>query len=623
MSHLSNDQMSGYARRTLDAEALLMADDHLSTCDECRNRLIDVEGLKDTVESLRRDLRTALDAPTGHLPYDQIEARAEGRLRGAAREVAETHIEHCSACARQARDLEAFASAFRARAQEQAAASAAASFGEQSTAVRTPSRGSASPATSASATGASAVRPGHSGAATATRSESVAAPGVSATPAATARRPPAAATEVSPAAAEALVGAGATTARSRLWPIFFGLLTALVVAAAILGRQSMRERIGLLNHTVEDLSRRNEELADKAAQVEERNTDPEMQQPQSASLVPGAGAPPTQMAAVGPAGRPGSGGDAGPPGSPATDPAPSVPSGSGPAGSTGEAAAFAPPPEPSVQPPGGAAETPPAAPSQAPATAPATAPAAALAAAPAAPAVPAIALQDQRGTVGLDGNGRLLGLDGVPPGEAKTIATALKHGSLEVPDEVRTLSTIPKSIEMDDNAAGMALTSGASTVVRTTRPTLSWQPVEGAQAYTLVLFNAQGRPLYYGGPTGETWWTPPAPLQRGVIYTWRVAAYRPSETQAAARGGAGATPPPSEKLAGAVTRFKVIDAASASGLERALRAAPASRVVAGVLYARAGLLDDAGREFSYLVAKNPDSGLAKALLASVEAARLP
>jgi hypothetical protein len=610
MSHLSNDQMSGYARRTLDAEALLMADDHLSTCEECRNRLIDVEGLKDTVESLRRDLRTALDAPTGHLPYDQIEARAEGRLRGAAREVAETHIEHCAACARQARDLEAFASAFRARAQEQAAASAAASFGEESTAVGTPSRGSASPAISASATGASA-RPGHSGAAAAIRSESVAAPGVSATPAATARRPPAAAAEVSPAAAEALVGVGATTARSRLWPIFFGLLTALVVAAAILGRRSMRERIGLLNHTVEDLSRRNEELADKAAQTEERNADPEMQQPQSASLVPGAGAPPTQMAAVGPAGRPGSGGEAGPPGAPATDPAPSVPSGSGPAGSAGEAAPFAPPPEPSVQPPAGAAETPPAAPSQAPATA------------PAAPAVPAIALQDQRGPVGLDGNGKLFGLVGVPPGEAKAIATALQRGSLEVPDEVRTLSTIPKSIEMDDNAAGMALTSGASTCVRTTRPTLSWQPVEGAQAYTLVLFNSQGRPLYYGGPTSETSWTPPAPLQRGVIYTWRVAAYRTSETQAAARGGAGATPPPSEKLAGAVTRFKVIDAASASALERALRAAPASRVVAGVLYARAGLLDDAGREFSYLVAKNPDSGLAKALLASVEAARLP
>jgi hypothetical protein len=605
MSHLSNDQMSGYARRTLDAEALLLADDHLSTCDECRNRLIDVEGLKETVESLRRDLRTALDAPTGHLPYDQIEARAEGRLRGAAREVAETHIEHCAACARQARDLEAFAAAFRTRAQEQAAASAAAaSSGDASAGVMTASRESASPAKAASATAASAPRPSRPGAA-AIRSDSSATPGVSATPAATARRPPAAAAEISPAAAEALVGAGAATTRSRLWPVFFGLLTAIVVATAILGRQSLRERIGLLNHTVEDLSQRNEELAEKAAQVEERHADLE---------APPGSTSPTQMAAMEPAGRPSPGGPAGQPGAPATDPAPSGPSGSGPAGSAREAAPF-PPAEPSVEPAAGAAETPPAAPSQAPATAPA--------AAPAAPAVPAMALQDQRGPVGLDGNGHLLGLDGVPPGEAKTIATALQHGSLEVPDEVRTLSTIPKSMEMDDNAAGMALVSGASTCVLTTRPTLSWQPVEGAQAYTLVLFNSQGRPLYYGGPTRETSWTPPAPLQRGVIYTWRVAAYRPSETQTAVRNGAGATPPPSEKLAGAVTRFKVIDAASASALERELRTAPGSRVVAGVLYARAGLLDDAGREFRALVAQNPDSGLAKALLASVEAARLP
>jgi hypothetical protein len=599
MSHLSNEQMSGYARRTLDAEALLLADDHLSTCDECRNRLIDVEGLKETVESLRRDLRTALDAPTGHLPYDQIEARAEGRLRGAAREVAETHIEHCAACARQARDLEAFAAAFRARAQEQAAASAAASSGNESAAARTPSKGSTSPAT-APATGASAPRPSRGGAAAAAiRSEFAAAPGVPATPAQTGRRPPAAAAEVSPAAAEALVGA-VTTVRSRLWPIFFGLLTVIVVATAILGRRSLRERIGLLNNT--------EELAEKAVQTEERHAD-EAPQPQSASLDPGAA---STQAASPPEGAPPAKGPSGPP---ATGPAPSDPSGSGPAGSSPEAAPFAPPAEPAVQPSTDAAGPPPAAPSQTPAVPPA--------AAAAAHAVPAVSLQDQRGPVGLDGNGNLLGLDGVPPGEATSIAAALQHGSLEVPDEVRTLSTIPKSIAMDDNAAGMALTSGASTCVRTTRPTLSWQPVEGAQVYTVVLFNAQGRPLYYGGPTSETSWTPPAPLQRGVIYTWRVGAYRPSETQTARRVGAGATPPPSEKLAGAATRFKVIDAPSATALERALRAAPGSRVVAGVLYARAGLLDDAGREFKALAAANPDSGLAKALLASVEAARLP
>jgi hypothetical protein len=513
MTHLSNEQMSGYARRTLDAEGLLVADDHLSGCDDCRNRLIDVEGLRETIESLRGDLHAALGAPTGHLPYDQIEARAEGRLRGAAREIAETHIEHCAACARQARDLEAFAAAFRARVQEHAAATASA------------------PATTA-------VPP----------------PAVASSP-----LRPAATAEISADAARALVGAAAAPARSRLWPIVLGLLAAMVVAAALLGTGVGREQIGRLNDAVEDLSRPDQEPAAQTVENVPPRADPDPTAEEQDLATPQPAAP-----------------------QPATPPGQAPP----------QPLAATPPSE----------EMPPAAPA-----APVVAPAAA-------PAAPAVSLQDERGLVGLDGSGNLLGLDGVPPADAKTIAAALQRGSLEVPDDVRVLSTIPKAIQLDDSATGMPLLSGAATYVRTTRPTLAWQTVEGAQVYTIVLFNQQGRPLYYGGPTGETAWTPPAPLQRGVVYTWRVAAYRP---------GAGGTVPPSEKLAGAVSRFRVIDAASASTLERALRANPGSRVVAGVLYARAGLLDDAGREFRALLAQNPDSGLAKALLASVEAARLP
>jgi hypothetical protein len=557
LSHLSNEQMSGYARRTLDAEALLLADDHLSCCDECRNRLIDVEGLKETVDSLRQDLRTALDAPTGHLPYDQIEARAEGRLRGAAREVAETHIEHCAACARQARDLEAFAAAFRARVQEHAAASSAAAAPASAaaappapaTAVATPAR-AASPPTRVSA------RP------------------TSADLDAAAHRP-APSAEVSADAVKAL-GASVAPARSRLWPVFLGLLTTIVVATAFLGTPSLRDRIDALTRSAEDPGRRDDDVAAQAAQTAQAAQD----------AAPRGGVEERDLASP----------------SPVEDAPPQE----------------APPPvAAAVLPP---VETPQAAPQQA---APLQQPGPPAGAAPEPAAPPAGALQDQRGMVGLDGNGNLLGLDGVPPGESQAIAAALQHGSLEMPADLKTLSTIPKFIQIDDNAAGMPLVNGAATYVRTTRPTLAWQPVEGAQVYTIVLFNQQGRPLYYGGPTAETSWTPPAPLQRGVTYTWRVGAYRPSGAAAAARGGAGATPPASEKLAGAASRFKVIDAVSAASLERALRATPGSRVAAGVLYARAGLLDDAGREFRGLLAQNPDSGLAKALLASIEAARLP
>lgn len=336
-----------------------------------------------------------------------------------------------------------------------------------------------------------------------------------------------------------------------------GLLTAVVVAAAILGAR----RIGRLNQKVEDLGRRNEELVAQSAKPPQP-AQAEEEKPPSPS-----GVEEHDLTAT-------------PPTAPAPDTPPQA---------TAEVT-------PAAAPPLAAQLTPPVAPE----------------------ATPVVSLQDERGVVGLDGSGNLLGLDGVPPAEAKAIAAALQHGSLELPDDLKALSTIPKSIPIDDTMAGMPLVSCAATCVRATRPTLAWQAVEGAQEYTIVLFNQQGRPLYYGGPTGETSWTPPAPLQRGVTYTWRVAAYRPG-----AGAGSGSAPPASEKLAGAASRFRVIDAASATALERALRAAPGSRVAAGVLYARAGLLDDAGREFRALLTRNPDSGLAKALLAGIEAARLP
>jgi hypothetical protein len=78
-----------------------------------------------------------------------------------------------------------------------------------------------------------------------------------------------------------------------------------------------------------------------------------------------------------------------------------------------------------------------------------------------------------------------------------------------------------------------------------------------------------------------------------------------------------------ERIATGAARFKVLGAEESAALERGLRAAPGSRLVAGVLSARAGLLDDAERELRALAADNPDSDVARGLLASVEAARIP
>jgi hypothetical protein len=300
---------------------------------------------------------------------------------------------------------------------------------------------------------------------------------------------------------------------------------------------------------------------------------------------------------------------------------------------------------------------------------PAEAPGAAPAEAEADAAAPlaarrALTIQDKKGPVGLDAEGDLVGFDGLPVAAGKVLAAALRRGGVDVPDEIRTLAaprTAPAAADVgpEPTAAGaqeiaMTLATAAGTIVRSTRPVLSWGAVEGAKAYRVAVFDAAGTVIVRGGPMRGSTWTVSRALQRGAVYEWRVVALRaaeagaaavnaanpgPTETAAAPASDTGsaavaeiaaAAPAPAaprgpvmERFASGAARFKVLGQDEATALERVLRAAPGSRLVAGVMAARAGLLDDAERDLRALAAENSDSGVARGLLASVEAARLP
>ena len=123
--HLTADRMNRYAFRALDAEGLLAADDHLTACPECRGRMVDESGLGVTVRSLGREVGAARRPDPDHLAYEAVEALAEERLRGAAREVAELHVEGCATCAGEVADLRGFVAAHREARRAAAAAAAA------------------------------------------------------------------------------------------------------------------------------------------------------------------------------------------------------------------------------------------------------------------------------------------------------------------------------------------------------------------------------------------------------------------------------------------------------------------------------------------------------------------
>ncbi|HYV19990.1 MAG TPA: hypothetical protein VFC25_13280 [Verrucomicrobiae bacterium] len=586
MTHLGADLLMGYARRTLDAEALLLADDHLSGCLECRGRLTDDDGLRATVRSMRRDLAAARQAPTSHLPYDQIEARAEGRLRGAAREVAETHLESCAPCAVQARDLERFATAFRdARPRATIAGAAAAAAGNDflvgAGTTFTNGTGSAPASRAAAAAGDVAADAGDDAAA---GEDPVRADGARPTfrlsdeAAAEATRPsPYRAIRLAPATMES----EEPEERSLAATVALIVMGAAVLVGVGFGGRAAYQKMVVLKGRVQELERRNESLQAQADAAERAQS---------------------------------------------------------------EAAAFA------TQPGGGSgAATPTGAANAAPAPAP---DAAVLAQTAPVQARREVTILDKKGAVGLDAEGDLVGFDGLPVAAGKILASALRRGGVEVPDEIRTLATVrPNLPDAGDAGASegvVTLATANGTYVRGTRPVLSWGAVEGATGYRVTLFDAGGNALAQTGPTRNTSWTVPRALPRGQVYQWRVVALRPADAaavaaavgsgpegasgspEAAAGAAAPAVAPASaprgaatERLATGVARFKVLGQEDATALERGLRAAPGSRLVAGVLAARAGLLDDAERELRALATDNPDSDVVRGLLASVEAARIP
>ena len=66
-------------------------------------------------------------------------------------------------------------------------------------------------------------------------------------------------------------------------------------------------------------------------------------------------------------------------------------------------------------------------------------------------------------------------------------------------------------------------------------------------------------------------------------------------------------------------QFRVLDQETMEALENVRAQQPNSHLTLGVLYARAGLLNDAEREFQELVKENPDSEVAGKLLRCVQA----
>jgi hypothetical protein len=228
----------------------------------------------------------------------------------------------------------------------------------------------------------------------------------------------------------------------------------------------------------------------------------------------------------------------------------------------------------------------------------------------------AVSLADTAGRIVLRTDGRLEGLGTLPAPEESLLRRALTTGRLRVPAGLQALLATPLTLRgaeernaVDPSDQPFALLAPVGTAVESDTPRFHWAPLADAEAYVVTVYDQRFNPVADSGRVTATEWRPAAPLARDALYTWRVIA--------SVRGRAMTTPGPLAPEA----RFRVLGASEAAELSNARARAPQSHLLLGALYARAGLLDDAGAELKALADLNPDSRVASELVAQVKALR--
>jgi len=225
---------------------------------------------------------------------------------------------------------------------------------------------------------------------------------------------------------------------------------------------------------------------------------------------------------------------------------------------------------------------------------------------------PAVELVDGDERVGFGPRGELAGLASLPWERRREIAAALRTGRLEAPREIAELQGTKATARGFPTDPSLTLLEPIATVVPHGRPTFRWTLLPGADSYEIKVVDPEFRMVAESGRLSgkdRKEWTPERPLPAGGVYAWQIEARRGRDTWIA------------PGLRSAEARFRVLSPAEAKALERAIQEARGSHLALGVLYAHAGLVDDAERELKWVAAANPRSTTARRLFESVRSWR--
>ncbi len=243
-------------------------------------------------------------------------------------------------------------------------------------------------------------------------------------------------------------------------------------------------------------------------------------------------------------------------------------------------------------------------------TPPAPNPEAAAQASPPAASAAVAWLMDHGQRITLDRAGRLSGLPALDEDDEQAIKVAMQQQRAPVATGLAELAGPAGALlsRAEDHAA-LTLLTPVGTVVQSDRPTLSWQPVDGAASYRVTVLDTDFKLVCASESLSTAHWTLPRPLRRNSVYLWQVTAQVNGQELSSA------------SAALSEARFKVLAQTQVDKLNAAARRYANSHLALGTLYARAGLFAEARREFQSLRQANPQSALARNLLRHLPAPR--
>ena len=217
-------------------------------------------------------------------------------------------------------------------------------------------------------------------------------------------------------------------------------------------------------------------------------------------------------------------------------------------------------------------------------------------------------INDGEGEISLDESGRLLGVEHLPSTYQQMVKKALTDQRIERSSLLAGLIQ-PGSRSRGQSGTGSAKFSviePVGAVILSNRPTFRWTKLDGATGYVVEVYDEFFNQLVSSPQITHHSWTAPRSLKRDGTYYWQVKAIKDGQEFKAPR-------PPAPQA-----KFRILDEATADDLAKARRDYGSSHLVLGLLYAEAGLLEEAELEFKALVKNNPDSALGNRLLRQVQ-----